>query len=76
MNKALLIQNQLNYLCKIIDSQKVRIDLLLIKPQLDRFIESYNYAKQILEKTLANKFVIEENQIENYTDMVVEEIEF
>jgi hypothetical protein len=51
INKALLIQNQLNHLSKIIEKQKARIDLLLIKPQVNSFIDSYNYAKQILENT-------------------------
>lgn len=75
VNKALLIQNQLNYLADTIQKQQARIDLLLIKPQLPNFLDSYNYAKEILENTEANKFVIEENQIETYTDKVVKEIE-
>ncbi len=76
VNKALLIQNQLNYLSNIINERKSRIDLLLIKPQVPSFLDSYNYAKQILENTDANKSVIEESQIERYTDDVVKEIEF
>jgi hypothetical protein len=75
VNKALLIQNQLNYLSKIIDKQKARIDLLIVKPQASNFIDSYIYAKQILENTEANKSVIEENEIEEYSDKVVDEIE-
>lgn len=75
VNKALLIQNQLNHLAGIIKKQNARIDLLLIKPQVNSFIDSYKYAKEILEKTDANKSVIEESQIEKYADKVVQGIE-
>ncbi len=74
-DRALLIQNQLNYLEKEIIKSNARVDLLLSKPQNLKFIDAYEYAKSILKDSIANKEIIEEEGIESYADKVVKEIE-
>ncbi|PBQ30551.1 hypothetical protein CNR22_01785 [Sphingobacteriaceae bacterium] len=72
-NKALLIQNQLNYLKGAISARNAGIDLLIAAPQDNKFTEAYQYALEILNAADANLHLYEEVQLDTYTDKVLEE---
>jgi len=74
VDRALLVQNQLNHLEKEITSKKLRVDLLVSKPQNPDYIDAYKYAVELLESTTANNEVVEEYEIEKYTDTVASTI--
>jgi hypothetical protein len=74
-DKALLVQNQLNYLGEEIQKNNARVDLLLSKPSNPQFQDAYHYALSILNNANAPKEVIEESGIEEYANDVASDIE-
>lgn len=74
-DKALLVQNQLNYLSEEIKKNKARVDLLLSKPSNPKFYDAYNFALGILKKAKAPSAVIEEDEVDGYANEVVANIE-
>ena len=74
VNRALLIQNQLNHLEKQITDNNLRIDLLVGKPRNIDHSDAYKYAIGLLEDIKVNKSVVLENEIDTYAEKVAETI--
>ncbi|MBI3133675.1 MAG: DUF3037 domain-containing protein [Bacteroidetes bacterium] len=74
-DKALLIQNQLNYLESEVNELKARVDLIVSKPSDSRFLDAYSFAIDLLNESRSHKEIIEEKDLDAYTDSVVTEIE-
>lgn len=75
-DKALLVQNQLNYLSKKIRSLNAGVDLLLASPHRTEFHDAYQQAVNILKEADTTIRLYEEQDLDEYSTKVLHEAHF
>lgn len=74
-DKALLINAKLNYLSNEAYSKNISFHLLVTAPKLPQFIKAYENALKVLADIKAEKRIITEQQLEEYTIHTLEQVE-
>ena len=72
--KSLEYFGRLNFLTKLALQEHYRFDLLISKPQHPKLHAAYYKAKDILQSSPAPKVIVEEQEIERYTEKTIREI--
>jgi hypothetical protein len=72
--KSLEYFGRLNFLTELAQQEHYRFDLLISKPQNPKLHAAYYKAKDILQSSPAPKVIVEEQEIERYTEKTIREI--
>lgn len=72
--KSLEYFGRLNFLTKVARQNHYRFDLLISKPQNPELHAAYDQARDILQSSPAPKVIVEEQEIERYTEKTIREI--
>lgn len=74
-DKALLLNAKLNYLRKEALAKNISFHLLVTAPKSNHLLHAYENALKVLADISAEKRIITEKQLEEYTSLTLEEVE-
>jgi hypothetical protein len=75
IDQALLLHSKLNYLKEQAEVENIRFDILVGKPVNHKWLKDYENAIEILQEIKAPKLIVEETEIESYSEKTVKEAE-